>query len=63
LPEEFKSSETVYIETQLNFIDPMRGWMILTKRSKETSELLADTLLKTTDGGTTWIEIFPVINP
>lgn len=61
MPEEFKSSDSIYVEKQLNFIDPKTGWMVLKRRSMGTSKLLADILLKTTDGGMTWSEIVPVI--
>jgi photosystem II stability/assembly factor-like uncharacterized protein len=63
LPEDFKSSETARIDVYLNFVNPMTGWTYLTKISRQTSLSIDRRLLKTTDGGLTWTELSPTINP
>ena len=62
-PQGFTSSETEYIEPQINFVSPTTGWILLRKFPRSGGRIAKSIFLKTTDGGLTWTEIVPVINP
>ncbi len=47
---------------QLDFINPVTGW-VLFRMSNQQSARPSSRLLKTTDGGLTWMELHPVIMP
>jgi photosystem II stability/assembly factor-like uncharacterized protein len=62
-PEAFTGSDTHHIESQLNFVNPTTGWVLLRKYPGSAGGIPDTLLLKTSDGGLTWVEISPVINP
>ena len=62
-PKGFTSSETEYIEPQINFVSPTTGWILLQKFPRSGGRIAKTIFLKTTDGGLTFTETTPVINP
>jgi photosynthesis system II assembly factor YCF48-like protein len=56
------ATDTVDTNYQLDFVDPTTGWL-LEKAFIHQAERPKIHLFKTTDGGLTWTELAPMINP
>jgi photosystem II stability/assembly factor-like uncharacterized protein len=62
-PQAFTGSDTYHIESQINLVNPTTGWVLLRKYPGSAIGIPDTLLLKTGDGGLTWVEISPVIRP